>query len=595
VCACALPAWSAAVPAKNAGVHAAARKLYHPREILVKFKTAFTTSAQAFLQNQTGIQASNRSQALDGFHAFFHTQPMGSEHFGWQRVRLPEGKSVEQALADFPQNVLVENAEPNYIRHVHAAISTTYTAYASPSDTYYQNGTLWWFNRIHADQAFSQANYFSPKQIVVAVVDTGTDLTHPDLAARLVTGYNAITPTSQPLDDYGHGTHTSGLVAAVCNNALGTAGAAFTDKVAVMPVKVLDYLGDGLSADIAKGIQWAADHGARVINMSLGGSENSSLESAACAYAYAKGCVIVASAGNDDADLNDPQSYVYPALYANVICVAATNSQDYATSYSNYGSGGEITLAAPGGYTGTGPGTKYYGNDGGVYSTLMTGDYGTMCGTSMAAPQVSAAAAMLILQNPLRTPSEVRALLISHCENPQGQPSDYVGAGRINLAGSLAVYQTPTITVTSTVSPTSTMTPTITCTSTITVTSTISPTSTVSPTITCTLTQTPTGTVTVTSTPWVLGAGDMLIYPQPGREHVRLAFHLTGQGRLRAEAYNVRGEHVLSVSDVPYSSGETAYTDLKTQQLAPGVYFLIARVEDQNGQRIFKKRFAIIH
>jgi len=588
-----LPVWGVAALPEKAPLRTVSRSLYHPRELLVKFKPGFTPAAQAALKNQMGFQANTRIQALAGIHAFFHTQPKGSERFGWQRVSLPEGKSVVQALTEFTGNVLVESAEPNYFRYKHDAISTTYTAYASPNDPFYQIGNLWWFNRIHADQAFSQTNYFSTKQTIVAVVDTGADLTHADLSARLITGYNVITPTSLPQDDDGHGTHTSGLVVAVGNNNLGTVGAAFADKIVVMPVKVLDYQGYGTSADIATGIEWAADHGARVISMSFGGSENSSVESAAITYAAGKGCVLVASAGNDGSNLN--HAPVYPALYSNVICVAATNSQDYATYYSNYGSG-RITLAAPGGCQDDFPGnTTIEGNDGGIYSTILGDTFGTMAGTSMAAPQVSAAAALLIQQNTYRTPAEVLALLTSHCENPQAQPSSWIGAGRINIAGSLAVYQTPTITVTSTFSPTVTCTPTITQTATISPTSTISPTITCTPTITRTATISPTITCTSTCTPLMLGSGEMIAYPQPGREHVRLTYHVQGSGRLIAEVYNVLGERVLTLTDTPYADGGAAYSDLSTLNLAPGIYFLRARVEDQSGVRTFKKRIAIIH
>ncbi|NTV52244.1 MAG: S8 family serine peptidase [Candidatus Firestonebacteria bacterium] len=598
-----LPAWGSPDPAKEtAGQVASERHLYHPGEILVKFKPVFTTATQGGLKNQIGVQVSTRAEALSGVHAFFKTQPVGMERFGWQRVQLPEGKSVAQALSEFVGNAAVEAAEPNYLRHVHDAISTTYAAYAAPNDLLYQAEVLWWFNRIHADQAFSQANYFTAGPVVVAVVDTGVDLTHTDLSSRLIPGYNAITPTSPPQDDDGHGTHTAGLVAAAGNNSQGTLGAAFSDKVVVMPVKVLDYQGNGTSANIAAGIQWAADHGARVISMSFGGSNNSSLESSACDYAYAHGCVLVASAGNNS--LNLITNPVYPALYNHVICVAATNSQDYATYYSNYGLG-KITLSAPGGYDQNVSGNvTTRGNDGGVYSTILGSAFGPKSGTSMAAPQVSAAAALLLLQNPLRTQSEVLALLTSHCENPQAQPASWVGAGRINVAASLSDFQTPTISPTATSSPTITPTATITQTATVSPTATISPsitptptitqTATISPTSTCTPTMTPTATPSATYTPLVLSAGELLVYPQPGRDHVRLAFRLAGFGRLTAEVYNVRGERVLTLSETPYCNGGVAYADVSTSRLAAGIYFLLVRVADENGERRLSKRMAII-
>jgi len=170
---------------------------------------------------------------------------------------------------------------------------------------------------------------------VIAVVDTGVDLTHPDLAGQLVTGTDLVEPGTDPLDENGHGTHVAGIAVAATNNGIGIAGASPAAKV--MPIRVLDGQGAGDPTTIAEGIDWAVANGARVINLSLGGTGLSARLlkggqiNGAIRRAYAAGAVVVAAAGNDGAAL---RSYRFGVP---VIVVNAVDSSGTVAEFSNYG------------------------------------------------------------------------------------------------------------------------------------------------------------------------------------------------------------------------------------------------------------------
>jgi subtilisin family serine protease len=193
--------------------------------------------------------------------------------------------------------------------------------------------TDWGVTRIGADKTWSES---TGSGVIVAVIDTGVQLDHPDLVGQITTGYDFINFDDQANDENGHGTHVSGIIAAA-NNGSGTVGASYS--VQIMPLKVLNADGWGYLSDVAKAIYYAADHSARVVNMSLGSSSDSSVVKDAVRYAYNKGVLLVAAAGNDSgAPCN------YPAAYEDVICVVATDQDNKIASFSNIG--GE--LAAPG-------------------------------------------------------------------------------------------------------------------------------------------------------------------------------------------------------------------------------------------------------
>jgi thermitase len=207
--------------------------------------------------------------------------------------------------------------------------------------------------------------------VTIAVLDTGVDLSHPDLSAKITSGFDFVENDTDPQDDNGHGTHVAGIAAATTNNSTGVAGVSWGAQV--MPIKILNRYGNGSYSDLAAGVIWAADHGAHVINMSLGGGSSSSILEDAVNYAYARGVVQVAAAGNTGSGY-----ILYPARYTHVIAVGATDANDNRASFSNYGA--ELDLVAPGVS---------------IYSTRWGSSYGYRSGTSMSTPFVSGLAAIL--------------------------------------------------------------------------------------------------------------------------------------------------------------------------------------------------------
>jgi serine protease len=226
--------------------------------------------------------------------------------------------------------------------------------------------------------------------VVVAVVDTGI-APAPDLAGRLLPGWNVVTGTDDAVDDNGHGTHVSGTIAEDADNGLAEAGLA--PEVSLLPVKVLDASGSGSDSDVAAGIVWATDHTARVINMSLGGATSSRVLSDAVQYATSHGVLVVAAAGNESGAVG------YPARIATVLGVGAIDSTLARASFSNTGTG--LDLVAPGVDI--------------VQQTLGSGPGGfadaTLSGTSMATPFVTAAAALVLAWKPSSTPASVARTL----------------------------------------------------------------------------------------------------------------------------------------------------------------------------------------
>lgn len=232
------------------------------------------------------------------------------------------------------------------------------------------------------------------RQIKVAVVDTGVDYTHNDLKNRVLTdlGYNFIDNNKNVMDDNGHGTHVSGIIAAEANNNEGITGIVGALDVKIIPIKVLDAQGEGEADVVAKGIKYAADNGADIINLSFGTEGESRDIESAIAYAKEKGVFIVVAAGNDNSDAD---LYTPAGDDKDVYTVSAISQQYKKASFSNYGT--SIDAAAPG--------VK-------IISTVPNG-YAVWDGTSMAAPIVSGISALVKAQNPNLTPDEIAEVLNS--------------------------------------------------------------------------------------------------------------------------------------------------------------------------------------
>jgi subtilisin family serine protease len=272
---------------------------------------------------------------------------------------------------------------------------------------------------IHASQGWDISTGSSA--ITIAILDSGIDLTHPDLVNKLVPGFNTIDSNKPPQDDYGHGTHVAGIAAASTNNAIGIAGVSWGARL--MPVKVLNSSGGGTFSNVAAGIVWATDHGAQIINMSLGGSSYSQTLQAAVAYSANHGVLLIAASGNSNSN-----SVLYPARFPQVMAVAATDGSNQRAAFSNYGP--EIEIAAPGAL---------------ILSTSPGGVYSLQSGTSMATPYVSGLAAVLFGYE--NNASLVREhLKQSALDIPPAGFDIYTGAGLIQMDAALRlILPTPTV------------------------------------------------------------------------------------------------------------------------------------------------------
>jgi subtilisin family serine protease len=296
---------------------------YHPDRILVMPKAEVSSTSLA------GFHAAQRVERLRSFPG------VG----GLQVLQLPEGETVASLIAKYQGSGLVEFAEPDYAR----------TLALTPNDPSYVNGTLWGLNNTGQSGGKSDADIDAPEawdvltaasNIVVATLDTGIRRTHEDLAANVWTnasgyGWNALAGTNAPADDEGHGTLVAGILGGVGNNGKGVAGVAW--RVQIMACKCFNGQRVGYDSDIIACLEYARTNGAKVINASLGGTGFSQSLSNAVYSAREAGIILVASAGNDAANVDvQPQ---YPACYDldNIVSVAATTRSDALWGSSNYG------------------------------------------------------------------------------------------------------------------------------------------------------------------------------------------------------------------------------------------------------------------
>ncbi len=367
------------------------------------------------------------------------------------KFTLPEYCVIPLVAEEFSRNQNVIYAEPNYIYH----------SLVIPDDPYFD--MQWALNQdsdcdIDAPESWDIET--GDENIVIAIQDTGVDWDHPDLRDNIwintgedlngngivdpsdfndidddnngfiddIRGYdfvnttNAVAPgedgtipDNNPMDFHGHGTHCSGIASAVTDNNIGIAGVCWNCRI--MPVRI-GYKGVFGTAymeadDCAYGIVYAADNGADVISMSWGGNSESQLIEDAIDYAYNKGVVLVAAAGNDNINLDNYPLPFFPAEYDNVIAVAATDSSDKRAQFSNYGF--QVDVAAPGVN---------------ILSTFLNNSYKKANGTSMSCPHVAGLTALILSKIPNLNPMEIRTIL--HSSTDTINTDKYVRFGRIN-------------------------------------------------------------------------------------------------------------------------------------------------------------------
>lgn len=301
---------------------------------------------------------------------------------------VAEAKKIGETIKQLAATKKIEYIEPDYVAQ----------ALETPDDPYLYR--QWGLTKIAAQGAW-EVTHGSPVQI--AIVDTGIS-DHPDLQSKITVRKNFTTDSD--IDGSGHGTHVAGIAGAITNNSLGISGVGYESKL--MSVKVLSNTGFGYYSWIANGIVWAADNGADIINLSLGGSYDSRTVSEAVAYAGSRGVMIVAAAGNDSTS-----TPTFPAYYESVIAVAATDNFDRKASFSSYGNW--VDVAAPG------------------VSILSTyrDYYKEVSGTSMAAPFVSGVAALIKSVHPGWSNTEIRNKL-EQTTDKITQTGSYWVWGRVN-------------------------------------------------------------------------------------------------------------------------------------------------------------------
>lgn len=298
-------------------------------------------------------------------------------------LRVIVVKAEENDLETLKEIPGVVHIEPNYIYRALGIM---------PNDPYYSDQS-WHYEMVQLPDVWEVTK--GSRIVVVAVLDTGVRFDHPDLQGVFYQGYDVIEEDTDPTDvpsptsEMSHGTHVSGTIAALTNNGVGVAGIAWggVNNLKIMPVRILDYDGRGTAAWLAKGIIYAVDHGAQILNMSLGGGGASAILEQAVDYAYGNGVIVVCASGNES------EPVLYPAAYSSTFAIGAVGPSMNRASYSNFGP--EVDFVGPGGDSTDIPdslilSTSYSANDGNTYTY--------MAGTSMAAPHVSGVIGLLMSQ-----------------------------------------------------------------------------------------------------------------------------------------------------------------------------------------------------
>lgn len=356
-------------------------------------------------------------------------------------LEVPIGREAE-VLRRLAANPNVESVGYDHVVRIQDA----------PTDPYYLTNQ-WDMVQAGFEDAWSISTGAS--SVVVAVVDTGIDSTHPEFAGRILPGANFSLEGGETdtIDGHGHGTHVAGIVAAAGNNGIGIAGAAW--QIKLLPIKVLDSSGKGSESELAAGMQYAIDQGVKVLNLSLGTPYDAPIIKAALDNAAAAGVLVVAAGGNSGARCDypmavDAQSCSFPAAYPYAVGVAATNQFKTRASYSNYGP--FVDVAAPGGDS-TSP----------VFSTLPSllnpftnptprcaapPCFGTFAGTSQATPHVAGLAALMIASCPNISAASLESIIESTSSDlgTIGRDELY-GSGLINAGSALKAVGSPSLQV----------------------------------------------------------------------------------------------------------------------------------------------------
>lgn len=387
-----------------------------PGEILVKFKGMVDAQTYEFDRSRLGIRAIKR---LDGK--------------GVHRIKLAPDLSVEEAQRIWQQDAQVEYAEPNYFRYLAR----------TPDDSAYPS--QWNLPQIAAPAAWDIAT--DCVATVVAIIDSGVDYEHPDLAANMWTnpaeiagdgidndgngylddalGWDFVNDDNDPMDENGHSTHVAGTIGAVGDNGLGVASLCWAGRI--MALRAFDADGNATVADIIEAMQYARTKGARIVNASYAGADFSQAEYDMIRLLNSAGILLVVAAGNEGVDNDRLPSY--PAGYdlPNIIAVAATDPNDRLASFSNFGPA-TVQVAAPGVS---------------IFSTYLNNDYAFGSGTSMAGPHVSGLAALVWSANPDLDAYQVKGRILDCVDRLADLSGRLFTAGRIHAGNSMLNIPAP--------------------------------------------------------------------------------------------------------------------------------------------------------
>jgi len=353
---------------------------------------------------------------------------LGSDPAEMPLLVSTEGQSVGAVLAELNADPAVDYAEPNYVvglteepEEGALAVLPPDTGATAVSVNDPRSGDQYSLDRMQVRSAWG----LSPGSAsIVAVLDTGVQFGHPDLAGRLLGGHDFVNNDRDASDDNGHGTWVSGIIAANPNDGYGMAGISWNDWI--LPVKIMNREGTGSTSNLTAGIIWAADNGATIINMSVGGFPYSQYVQDAINYAWSKGAVLIGAAGNNRREEN-----FYPASFTNVVSVTATQADDEFANWSSYGS--MVDVSAPGASILT---TNCYACTYGRHDTW--GTHTKISGTSFATPNVAGVVALIRGRFPAEGPAQIVNRLLASVDD-QGYPGfdNRYGLGRVNAARAL--------------------------------------------------------------------------------------------------------------------------------------------------------------
>lgn len=431
---------------------------YAPDQIIVKFKAGTSDDTISVINSKNKVVSSEKIIKKKPKAVVNEKTEILKKH-GLDMIyllKLPKNSDVNEMVGKYNKNPYVEYAEPNYKVYVDTTI---------PNDEHFS--VLWGMHNTGQSEGTVDADIDAPEAwdittgsdtIVVAVIDTGVDYNHKDLDANIWTnpgeiagdgidndgngyvddirGWDFYNNDNNPFDDNGHGTHCSGTIAAEGNNVIGVVGVSWNAKI--MPLKFLNRRGSGNTDDAIDAINYATLMGADIMSNSWGGGGESQSLKDAISAANSAGILFVAAAGNVGTD-NDESPH-YPSSYDvdNIISVAATDRYDNLAGFSCYGLE-SVDLAAPG-VT--------------IASTYPKNRYVYMDGTSMAAPHVSGAAALIMAQNPTISVADLKAKILDSVDSNSALSGKTVTGGRLNVFNCLEANTEPelSITVTSTAS-----------------------------------------------------------------------------------------------------------------------------------------------